>query len=207
MRYLGYRGGEVTKGILDIIKSAADEAKRAAMPGYCVSEFEIEKNDGIIRIKNSNIVLPGESIQKHLKGCGRILIFAATIGAPIEKVIGIYEVKDMTKAVILDCCASALIEEYCNSVCAELEKKYNEKGLFLTSRFSPGYGDLPMALQSELLNASNAARIIGLSCNEKYLMTPRKSVTAIIGISEKEVCKKEGCSGCSMEKTCPNRRK
>lgn len=52
----------------------------------------------------------------------------------------------------------------------------------ITFRYSPGYGDLPLDVQSSFLRALDAQKKIGLTVSENNLLFPRKSVTAIIGI-------------------------
>ena len=48
--------------------------------------------------------------------------------------------------------------------------------------FSPGYGDLPLDLQREIFAALDCPKRIGVSLNESLLMSPSKSVSAIIGL-------------------------
>jgi len=56
----------------------------------------------------------------------------------------------------------------------------------LTSRFSPGYRDLPLTLQREIFTLLEPSRRIGLSLNASLLMSPSKSVTAIVGITKND---------------------
>ena len=56
-----------------------------------------------------------------------------------------------------------------------------EKGV-IRPRFSPGYGDLPIEIQKDIFRALDCPRRIGLTLNENLLMSPTKSVSAIIGI-------------------------
>ena len=69
----------------------------------------------------------------------------------------------------------------------------------LRPRFSPGYGDLPLELQKDVFRVLDCPRKIGLSLNESLLMSPSKSVTAIIGIGKGDVEAENKCSAC--EKT------
>lgn len=204
MRYLGYRGQVISPEISGLIEQSAQEAESVAVPRYCSFEFDISKKDDGIFINETGVLLSGESIKRHLENCNRIILFAATIGIEIERRTRIYESRDMTRAVILDCCASALIETYCDQICYEIGKRTAEKKLFLTERFSPGYGDLPISLQKDFLRATNAQRLIGLTCNEHFLMFPRKSVTAIIGLSPtpSKPCTGVRCDTCSMNTAC-----
>ena len=54
------------------------------------------------------------------------------------------------------------------------------------SRYSPGYGDLPLELQREIIRVLDCGRTIGITLTESLLMQPSKSVTAVIGMKERE---------------------
>ena len=65
------------------------------------------------------------------------------------------------------------------------------------------YGDLPLEMQKDIFNVLDCSKRIGLTLNESLLMSPSKSVTAIIGISkdkcgrkheaECKICNKKDC--------------
>lgn len=208
LRYLGYNGQEISDTISEMIDKTSVEAEKAVTPRYCAVESPISRSADGIRVNSCGMLLCGSDIAEHLKGCDSVILFAASIGADIERRIRIYEAQDLTRAIIMDCCGSSLIESYCDLVCGSIAERLTERGLFPTSRFSPGYGDLPLSLQPEFLRALNAQRQIGLTCNEQFLMFPRKSVTAVIGLSKTPVggCSKTACDTCRMNSTCQFRK-
>lgn len=208
LRYLGYNGQEISDTISEMIDKTSAEAEKAVTPRYCAVESPISRSTDGIRVNSCGMLLCGSDIAEHLKGCESVILFAASIGADIERRIRIYEAQDLTRAIIMDCCGSSLIESYCDLVCGSIAERLTERGLFPTSRFSPGYGDLPLSLQPEFLRALNAQRQIGLTCNEQFLMFPRKSVTAVIGLSKTPVggCSKTACDTCRMNSTCQFRK-
>ena len=94
-------------------------------------------------------------------------------------------------------------------MCDEVENliKAENPDKFLTWRFSPGYGDYPLSLQSELLRILDAPRKIGLCTNENSILTPTKSVTAVIGVSDNPIeNKRKGCASCNLKTTCKFRK-
>ena len=208
LRYLGYNGQEISDTISEMIDKTSAEAEKAVTPRYCAVESPISRSADGIRVNSCGMLLCGSDIAEHLKGCESVILFAASIGADIERRIRIYEAQDLIRAIIMDCCGSSLIESYCDLVCGSIAERLTERGLFPTSRFSPGYGDLPLSLQPEFLRALNAQRQIGLTCNEQFLMFPRKSVTAVIGLSKTPVggCSKTACDTCRMNSTCQFRK-
>ena len=153
LRYLGYNGQEISDTISEMIDKTSAEAEKAVTPRYCAVESPISRSADGIRVNSCGMLLCGSDITEHLKGCESVILFAASIGADIERRIRIYEAQDLTRAIIMDCCGSSLIESYCDLVCGSIAERLTERGLFPTSRFSPGYGDLPLSLQPEFLRA------------------------------------------------------
>ena len=108
---------------------------------------------------------------------------------------------------ILDGCASAAIECLCDQVEDYLRKKVEERGQFLTGRYSPGYGDLPLQLQFDLCALLDTQRRLGLTVSANHLLLPRKSVTALLGISPTPPQPPQpGCVGCRLYHSCQIRR-
>ena len=122
------------------------------------------------------------SLAKSLTGCDRVLLFAATVGLEPDRRIARYAVTSPTKALWMQAVGSERVESLCDAFCAERAKAYGEEGRQLRPRFSPGYGDLPLALQREIFGVLNCSARIGVSLNESLLMSPSKSVTALMGI-------------------------
>ena len=113
-------------------------------------------------------------LAKNLRGCNRIVLFAATVGIAPDRLAQKYSRISPVKALFLESVGNERIEALCDLFCGEFENT--------RPRFSPGYGDLPLDLQREILSVLECPRKIGLTLNESLLMTPSKSVTAIMGI-------------------------
>lgn len=118
-------------------------------------------------------------LRKNLSGCKSAFIFAATSGSAVDRLIMRQTKISSADAMITDCIASSGIEVFCDLINDEMKEKR-----VLKPRYSPGYGDVSLSCQNEILSFLDAYRKIGLTLTETYLMTPIKSVTAIVGISE-----------------------
>ena len=130
---------------------------------------------------------------------------AATLGMEVEQLLRRTQARDMALAVILDAAASAAIENVCDNLCADLAETFAPR--YLTERFSPGYGDLPISQQAELFRLLDIARRIGISLSESGLMVPQKSVTALIGVSDRpQIRRSRGCEACAMFADCAYRK-
>lgn len=137
--------------------------------------------------------LCSESLKKNLCGCERAYLFAATAGSESQRLINKNSVVSPLKGIVTDCIGSAAIEAFCDKFNSSFDNCD-----YLRPRFSPGYGDLPIECQKSILDFLDAKKHIGLSLNDSLMMSPSKSVTAIIGIGkEKNKCKGPGCMICS----------
>lgn len=77
-----------------------------------------------------------------------------------------------------------------------------------TGRFSPGYGDWDIAVQPMVAAALDTVRKAGLCVTDTNLMTPRKSVTALLGVSDHPVKGQlAGCGHCVLRTRCEYRKR
>ncbi len=138
------------------------------------------------------------ALTRHLQGCERMVLFAATIGLEMDRLIARQAQLSPAKAHMLESIGTERIESVCDAFCAGIAHA--------RPRFSPGYGDVPLAMQRDVFAALNCPRHIGVSLSESLLMTPRKSVTAIVGIGDESCTVPNECSSC-RQPNCPYRRK
>ena len=151
-------------------------------------------------------IMGGKDIESHLNGCEKAIVMCATVGSGVDKLIRISQISDMARAVVMDSLASVAVEQVCNAFDKIIAEKYSDYNM--TFRFSPGYGDYPIELQKIILQMLDAPKKIGLCTNDNFLLTPTKSVTAVLGLSKNPIeRKKRGCAICNMRETCKFRRK
>ena len=187
--------------LLQSVKTMADLLETRAQPRWIWKEFQLEKADGTFLLPEAGISLSGKTASLMLGSCRSIVILACTLGAASESLMRSWQARDMARAVILDACGSALIEAGCDAAEKEILEKH--PGMYLTDRFSPGYGDLPLALQKSLIASTNTEKLLGIEVTRTNLLIPRKTVTAFIGISETpQKARIRGCAYCSMRDTC-----
>ncbi len=205
LRYLGCRGAFPPE-IVEQADNAAEEILRTARPRWVYREYALERDSAGLRVAGTFLKLPGKDIQALLEGCSSAVFFAVTLGAEAEALVRRAELTDMGKALIFDCCMSAAVENVCDNLQEKLEKDYQGRGLFLTDRYSPGYGDLPITVQRDFLTILDASRRIGLTCTAESILVPRKSVTAILGVARTLRSRREKCGECTLSDSCPYRK-
>ena len=195
LRYMGCRGA-APDSVVALVKECAAELCDVMRPRYIFRE---------IPISDSGELLPGGDILEHIKGCTSVLFFASTLGSDVDALIRRRESSDVSKAYAIDALASAATERFCDCAEDEIAEKYN--GRYLTSRFSPGYGDYPLGVQKDLLGVVDAGRKIGLFATDSFMLSPSKSVTAVMGVSDAPLPrKKSSCSNCNMRDNCSFRK-
>ena len=204
LRYMGCPPEKADQALRGQVESCTRELLGTVRPRWSWRAVEISFEAGGVRLENG-LLLPGEDLKAHLSGCGRAAIFCATLGAEADALIRRAERLDMGRALTLDCCASAAVEEACGQIEGELQGKF--PGCSFPFRYSPGYGDLPLEVQGPLLDLLDAPRRAGLCATASHLLTPRKSVTAILGVAEGEIeQKKRSCLGCPAQGSCQYRK-
>ena len=198
LRYLRYKSApdEKTEELIDL---CIKEICISAMPKTVHAVFDLED----MHLKNTVLTLEGNDIKNHLSGCSKCVLMAATLGTEVERKISAAQICDMTKALVMDSVATAAIESVCDKLCNDIEKEIMP--LKLTNRYSPGYGDFPLGIQQSLISVLDAGRKIGLTLTPENIIIPRKSVTAVMGITNEKITAKT-CDTCNLKDTCSYRK-
>ena len=200
--YLGYKGGELPPEIEADIDRCEALLLRTARPRVVWRRFPLSA-DGVPI--GTELRPEGGDVRALLAGCEAVIFLAATLGAEAEALQRRAQAMNMADAVILDACGSAAIENVCDNLCEDLARA--EAPMYLTDRFSPGYGDLPLGQQADFCRLLDVGRRIGVSLSPGGLMIPQKSVTALLGVSPVPVQRRGGgCAACAMFSTCSYRK-
>lgn len=175
-------------------------------PRFIYRYFPLEWENGRPVIKGCSMRLEGNDIADQLENCSGIIIMAATVGMGADGLIRRLQIEDMAKAVIADAFAGAAVEQVCSGAEEIIRDEYPDS--FFTWRYSPGYGDFPLEIQKTFLDVLDAPKRLGLCAENSMLLTPVKSVTAVIGVSDKPLEKKKrGCITCNLNSSCQYRRR
>ena len=151
----------------------------------CVwGRFGVAHFDGGIALEGAEI--HSRNIARLTEKSDECILLAATLGHEVDRQIALAQRKNMLEGVALDACASVRVDAYIDGyVLNEIVPSLRD-GESLTHRFSPGYGDLSMSVTEEIIAVLDATRRIGVSVTRSLMMTPMKSVTAIIGIIDQK---------------------
>ena len=181
-RYFGQRGpaDEATASLLE----------RCAVPILAAATPRAVWLEGDVQSLAEAGLLLGEDVFRHLTGCSHAVLLAVTLGPGV------------------DALGSALAEQMADAAEAELRQWAAGQGRYLTGRYSPGYGDWPITVQPLVAAALDTARRAGLCVTDSNLLTPRKSVTALLGVSDHPVRGHlAGCGHCVLRTRCEYRKR
>lgn len=209
LRYLGYRGQTIDEHTNALIDTCMRQLEESAKPRFIYRTFTLLQNEETktLSFPECGLTICSENLFQHLSGCRKCVILAATLSVAADNLIRISQSESMSRAVILDACAADMIEKLCDFAETEIAKSAEADGLFLRTRFSPGYGDCPLTIQNDIGRILDTSRKIGLTITDRALMLPRKSVTAFIGLGKDNSRKAPpSCDTCNMRGRCQYQR-
>ena len=221
LRYLGMRKAGVPQDAaqdekLDaLIDECIAEMNEQVNPKYTYKTFPLEWKFSVKYVPEeqkkvrsttcefSGIKVDSGNLLKNLEGCGEIVMMAVTLGPAPDMLVRRSEVRDTLRAYTYQAVGAAMAEAWCDEVNDIIVKEIEGKGLHARPRFSPGYGDFPLEVQKDFERILEMPKTIGVTLSDSLLMTPTKSITAVIGLSEIDTnCEKSGCEQCAMAGKC-----
>ena len=198
LRYAACRRSDAET--LHLARWAAAEAEPCLCGRVCWRETAVSIQNDTVYLDGA--AFPSKKLAQRLKDCDRAVVFAATVGLELDRLIARYGRLAPAKGLMLQALGSERIESLCDLFEEKTAKQY--AGERIQPRFSPGYGDLSLETQREIFAMLECPKRIGLYLGESFQMSPSKSVTAVIGIGGKEGTQAH-CSACS-QKDCTYRR-
>lgn len=192
LRYAGCRQSD--EGIEELLSECIEEAKDKLVYKVCYKQVDVKISKDCCDF--GTFCLTSQKLAKTLKKSEKAVIFAATVGVEIDRLIAKYGKLSATKALLFQALGTERIEALCDTFCKDIEKEY---GTPLTQRFSPGYADLSLEAQLPIFELLNCQKHIGLTLCDSLLMSPSKSVTAIVGLDGKGTQSANKCSMCEND--------
>lgn len=187
------RCGDAGNEIMSLLESCIKEAEETLTYRVCYRELPVRiKSDvcdfGVFRFRSANLA-------SNLEECKSVVLFAATVGVGIDRLIAKYGRISPVKALIFQAIGAERIEALCDTFCRDMAREGHSGQ---RPRFSPGYGDLPLSVQKDIFAVLDCGKRIGLVLNDSLLMSPSKSVTAFMGIGGEEKQSPNRCGSCQM---------
>lgn len=175
LRYAGCR--EADGEISALLEMCIKEIKDVLTYKVCYREMQVSIDRdicdfGVFRWQSKKLAV-------NLKDCTNVILFAATVGVGIDRLIAKYGRISPVRALLFQAIGAERIEALCDAFCADIA---GERNIGIRPRFSPGYGDLSLDAQKDIFSVLDCEKRIGLTLNDSLLMSPSKSVTALVGL-------------------------
>lgn len=196
LRYAGCRQADAS--VTELMNNCLREIQGRVQYKVCYRELSVEIigdlcDFGAFRVRSKDLA-------QNLHGSRAVILFAATVGVELDRLIAKYGRLSPSKALMFQAIGTERIEALCDAFCRHIRES---KAVGLTSRFSPGYGDLSIEAQKDVFAVLSCEKQIGLTLSDSFLMSPSKSVTAFVGIGDRvetsavkkcRLCDKTDCS-------------
>ncbi|MBQ9757418.1 MAG: Vitamin B12 dependent methionine synthase activation subunit [Clostridia bacterium] len=190
LRYAGCK--KTDENMTELLNSCKAEVWEKLSYKVCYRELRV-KTDGEVCDFG---VFSAEShdLSKNLDGCQKVILFSATVGIELDRLIAKYGRLSPSKALMFQAIGAERVEALCDAFCEDIKR---EKNLGLKPRFSPGYGDLEFGVQKDIFAVLDPSKRIGVTLNDSFLLSPSKSVTAFVGLTDcGETVPQNKCSNC-----------
>ena len=208
-RYLGYGKKQREQADFQLTELAGQMEKELRLkcrPRYVYRTAAVSRESGVLNF-GGVFSVKSESLCRNLEGCEEVFFMAVTLGAEADLLISRYCRMDMSRGLIAEAAATAVVEACCDVCCGQLEQTLQNSGVegsSLRPRFSPGYGDFSLEYQKNIIEFLECPKKIGVTLTGKGMLVPAKSVTAVTGISDFpeghknkndcHMCRKEDCA-------------
>ncbi|MBR5773683.1 MAG: Vitamin B12 dependent methionine synthase activation subunit [Clostridia bacterium] len=177
-RYAGVK--QADSSMTELLEQCLDECRDCFSYNVCYTELPVETDGELTQF--GGVATRSKALRTALDGCEGVVVFAATVGIGIDRLIKKYSLTSASRAVMMQAIGAERIESLCDAFCADMGAELSKRGLELRPRFSAGYGDFPLECQRDIFALLDDGRRIGVCLNESLLMSPTKSVTAVIGV-------------------------
>lgn len=190
-RYLGYGKNPMPPEVSALAEACMGELERAVIPRSAGRRMAVRRFTEASR-----------DLAHHLRHCEEAVLYAITLGPQADLLLRRWSVRDMAKAAVGQAVCAAWLDQLAADYVAGLELG---EGEYPMPPFSPGYGDWDLSHQQEVLDLLNATRRMGLTLTRAGMLVPEKSITALVGVSDRqeESCGQK-CMRCK-KKDCPFR--
>lgn len=199
--------GSTRKEVLKELGIALKAARSISDPkALFVKKAVTALNKGSIELEGGTKLSSAE-LSSYMKGAEYIYAYLVTIGKGIEDAASSeMSSGDHLLGYLLDRIGSFAAESMAKNAEDHLRRTLAADRLSVSMRFSPGYCDWAVEEQSKLDKIIDFSKI-GVTLTESFMMVPKKSISAIVGVGPKKLFAniKSPCALCNM-KVCDYRR-
>ena len=127
VRYLGYGKNPVDEATSRLVEKGFLELEKVSALRSVFRIFEMNRIDEE-KVAIGTLQISSKSLARNLNHCEKAVLFGATLGTGVDRLIARTSLTDMANAVVLQACAAAMLEEFCDEkqfeIGEELEKVF-----------------------------------------------------------------------------------
>ena len=188
--------------LFSMAERALDEGKELLRPAVLYRQLQVKETRHDQLILENQFKLSGEIVSRHLISVQSIIAIICTIGKELENYASRFSDSNLSYGLALDGVGSAGVESLANAVCNYFEKENLKKGFRTTMPLSPGMLGWPVEKGQPILFEILQPGKIGIALNPQYMMSPRKSVSILIGVGKELGNSGNPCDYCAMNAIC-----
>lgn len=183
-----------------LLNQACNESYILAQPQATWQTYDYNASTATI-LGPEPLTLQAPKVIDYLSESVRVVVMALTIGPILENKVSEYFISgEYTSGLLLDAAGTESVEVAADQVCEFITRQVAQQGYLPLPRFSPGYGQWDISVQPLILKLANAHEI-NLIATDSCMLLPRKSITAIIGLTANQ-CESD-ISYMYQDTTCP----
>lgn len=188
--------------LVEIADRALEDGRALLEPHILYRELDVEVLRHERLVLGGGFSLTGKLISEHLGSAERVALILCTVGETLDSRVEEVFKNDGVYGLALDGVGSAAVEALANAACKYFEDQATEGGLQSSVPISPGMVGWPVEVgQPEIFSILEPAQI-NVSLSKYGLMTPRKSLTMVLGFGLTMQTSGKTCDYCAMRATC-----
>ena len=184
----------------------AEEALAQARPLLSPAVAFVERSVSCLRHERLELegdgALTGALVGQHLGGAERVAALVCTIGAELEQRATRVMAEDPSLGLALDGCGSAAVEALANAACRQFEAEAQGAAWQTTIPLSPGMIGWPVEVGQPQVFALVDTEGIGVRLSPSGMMSPRKSVSFVLGMGRGVSQGGRACDYCHLRSSC-----
>jgi hypothetical protein len=188
--------------LVEIAERALEEGYNLLEPAILYRELNVKALRHEQMVFENDLTLSGRLVSNHLGPAEQVVLILCTIGETLEAHSSEVSRDDLVYGLALDGVGSAAVEALANAACKHFEVQANALELKSSIPISPGMVGWPVDEgQPEIFAILEPAQV-NVSLSEHGLMTPRKSLTMVMGFGTEMQTSGKTCDYCAMRETC-----
>ncbi|HTZ32631.1 MAG TPA: hypothetical protein VMH31_09250 [Methylomirabilota bacterium] len=185
--------------LVRLVESVVAKQSEYLQPRAAIREIAVRKEAQDRLLLAGGFALRGELLCRRLAGSERVVAAVATVGSEFERSA---ESTDPTQRLILDGVGTCAITSLTKSILDGIRKAAQGSGRGVTQAIHPGMKGWELAHGQAQIFALVDGAAAGVSLNESFMMTPRKSVSLLVGIGARVNETQNACEDCGAVAHC-----